>query len=407
MQRKIKRIAIVSSSFPPLGGGGVSTSHFNLFRAFKNRDCLVKAFTFGDGGKTRISRDENVVRAGPPLFLVKIINLLVFIFFRIIGEKGVVYQFADTIRGSLGGLLLIRRIKRFNPDMIILPDHGAPGVFLPRFKDCKNILISHHNPIRFNDEPLFGMHSAKDAQLALKLEQVVLAKVDGVICPSRYMKEMFSRTYFFSGPVEVIPNLLDTQTINKIAKTSLHEEAGLSIDAPIVYIPSAGSVFKGSQFVFEIIRRLASRYEKDVGFYLSGKISVELARTLDFVPPNARLIMPGQVSYEENIGNIRSCTICVSPTLIENFGMAILEAQLCGLPAVVFDVGGIRDIVVEGKTGYLVPFMDMEKLVAISKKLLFDRQLSVQIGTAAAKLLVGKFNADLVINRVISFLEKL
>ena len=87
--------------------------------------------------------------------------------------------------------------------------------------------------------------------------------------------------------------------------------------------------------------------------------------------------------------------------------MAILEAQLCGLPAVVFDVGGIRDIVVEGKTGYLVPFMDMEKLVAISKKLLFDRQLSVQIGTAAAKLLVGKFNADLVINRVISFLEKL
>src|SRR4026207_2127396 len=43
-----KRIAIVSSSCPPEGAGGVSSAHYNLYRAIKLRGHEARMFTFGE-----------------------------------------------------------------------------------------------------------------------------------------------------------------------------------------------------------------------------------------------------------------------------------------------------------------------------------------------------------------------
>lgn len=401
------KIAIVSSSFPSLGAGGVSSSHFNLFCTLKSKGYNVKAFTFGDSGKIITPREVDVVRAGLPNLLVKIINLIIFVGFRLARQNGAIWQFPGAITGALGGFLLRRKIRKFNPDILVLPDHGSVGVFLPKSSSCKIILISHHNPARFVGEPLIGNNSKKDANWALKLEEIVLAKVDGVICPSHYMKDIFSRTYSFRGPVTVIPNILDNAMIEQVSKSLLHEKAGLSEDVPIVYLPSAGSIFKGSRFIFEIIRRLAANYKKEVGFYMSGNIGDELSRMLDFAPSNAHLITPGQIPYKENLANIKSCSMCVSPTLAESFGMAILEAQLCGLPVVTFNVGGNIDIIKDCETGYLVPFMDIEKLINLANKLLGAHEMCLKMGDEAKKHLSKDFAPNFLSDKYVNFFEEL
>ena len=398
-----ERIAIVSTSFPPLGGGGVSSSHYNLFSALKERGYNVHGFTFGDGEKKLLENEEGIIRYGLPPLLIKMIHLFIFIVLRVAGEKGNLFQLSDALAGAIAGFFLSKNIRKFNPQIMILPDHGAPGAFIPKIKGCKTILISHHNPIRFVNEPLFGVHSQRDSELAIKVENLALSKADGVICPSLNMKDFFSKTYSFNGPVDVIPNLLDTEMIKNIGGTSLHAQTNLSKDAPIVYVPSAGSVYKGSSFVVEIIRRLASDYHGEIGFYLSGDIGIELARSLEFLPANAHLITPGKVSYSENIGNIKSCALCVSPTLIESFGMALLESQACGIPVVAFDAGGNRSVVNNGKTGYIVPFADVEKLISYAKKLLFSEELRTNYSINALSYVRENFSEEIIIEKFLDF----
>ncbi len=61
------------------------------------------------------------------------------------------------------------------------------------------------------------------------------------------------------------------------------------------------------------------------------------------------------VPYSEMPGLYNSCDLFVLPSFYEPFGMAVLEAMACGKPALVSDVGGMRDTVVNGETGFKIP----------------------------------------------------
>src|SRR5438128_11263731 len=49
-------------------------------------------------------------------------------------------------------------------------------------------------------------------------------------------------------------------------------------------------------------------------------------------------------------------TVFCCPSIYEPFGIINLEAMACGTPVVASAVGGIKEVVVHGKTGVLVPF---------------------------------------------------
>lgn len=373
--KEIKNVAIISSSFPPYRGGGVTTSHYNLYRKFKEKGFNVKVFTFLDHQLK--TTEEDVYRFGTPLFLVKLISILNWLYFKVIKKDvNLAYQLKDILEAAIGSMKINSRLKKFKPDIIILPDHGCPGFFINKMKNCKIIFISHHNPIRFINNPLLGNQSVHDAQLAVKIENKSLIKADIVICPSNYMKEVFKNTYSFNKKLSVIPNIIEENNIKSINPVDLQEKLGLKKETPIIYIPSAFSKFKGKNFVFEIIRRLGKE-NNEIGFYLSGKYNkdCELIYNLKHLPENIKIYMPGYLDYHENIATIKSCSFCISPTLIESFGMAILEANFCSLPVISFNTGGVSDIVLTAKNGFLAPYLDVEKLIEYADNLLKDKSL--------------------------------
>ena len=397
------RIAVVSTSFPPHTSGGVETSHFNLLNAFRSRGYDAKGFTFCD---PICGENEEVIRRGLPKSVALIIRSGLFAALRFSGDRGVIYQAADTLICSLGAISLIRKLRTFSPDVTIIPDLGAPAAFWPDLGG-KTILIAHHNPLRFLGQPLFGGHSAKDAHLALRLERLALKRVDAVVCPSRYMTKIFAETYPFRGPVHVIPNMVDSKAIDTAPESRLHAMMGLAAGLPIVYIPSAGSVYKGSRFVFELIRRISRGVEEEIGFYLSGNLDPALVECLHTVPGNARIYAPGHISYRDNVDAVKQCSICLSPTLAENFGMAILEAQYLGLPVVTFDVGGNSEIVSLGSTGFLAPFLHVDELVENTLRLLREPELMRDMGETAKRETHRLFNQDVVIDRFLELFEML
>jgi glycosyltransferase involved in cell wall biosynthesis len=72
--------------------------------------------------------------------------------------------------------------------------------------------------------------------------------------------------------------------------------------------------------------------------------------------------------------------LLVITSLREGMPNAALEAQMCGVPVVAFDIGGMRETMQPGSTGLLVPAGDEAALLEISAELLADRQRLASYG---------------------------
>lgn len=68
------------------------------------------------------------------------------------------------------------------------------------------------------------------------------------------------------------------------------------------------------------------------------------------------------------------------PVDVESFGLAYLEASAIGIPVLGYDLGGVKEAVLEGKTGFLVEEGDINKLSYKLEQLLGDKKLRVKMG---------------------------
>jgi len=78
----------------------------------------------------------------------------------------------------------------------------------------------------------------------------------------------------------------------------------------------------------------------------------------------------------------------------EGIPTTVEEAMALGIPIVATDVGGVREIVRDGETGFLVPTRDPEALVAATEPLLDDAPQRRRLGEAARARAVAEFNLD-------------
>lgn len=81
----------------------------------------------------------------------------------------------------------------------------------------------------------------------------------------------------------------------------------------------------------------------------------------------------------------RAADVVLVPSRSESFGLVALEAAACGVPVVAAAVGGLRELVHEGRTGYLVESRDPAEFAARVDDLAGHRRLAVAMGRAAAQ----------------------
>ncbi len=81
---------------------------------------------------------------------------------------------------------------------------------------------------------------------------------------------------------------------------------------------------------------------------------------------------------------LRALDILVNASLHEPFGRTVLEAQACGIPVVATNAGGIPELVEDGRTGLLVPPLDVAALEAALEKLVDDETLRRDLAEKAA-----------------------
>jgi glycosyltransferase involved in cell wall biosynthesis len=204
------------------------------------------------------------------------------------------------------------------------------------------------------------------------------SRADGVIVASNGMLEECTAHYGVKpSSIRVIPNCVD------VPDAELTVNKGIELDIPAGYtvIATAGRLEKEKNLSF-----LISAFAKirDAGAFKlmiigDGNEKSSLQNSVMKLGLEDDVIFMG---YQENPhAIIRQSDIFVHTCLFEGFANAIIEAMACRVPVVAVDCPyGPRDIITNGKNGFLISMDDQQEFVDTILKLESDNALRETIG---------------------------
>ena len=98
-----------------------------------------------------------------------------------------------------------------------------------------------------------------------------------------------------------------------------------------------------------------------------------------------KILFTGRIDFSNVAHYFNTADIFVNISEYESFGVSVIEAAACEKPVVVTDVGGLREIVEEGKTGYRIPVNDVNATVSAIEKLILNPELRKTMGINGRK----------------------
>jgi glycosyltransferase involved in cell wall biosynthesis len=196
-----------------------------------------------------------------------------------------------------------------------------------------------------------------------RLARRVLRRARIVVCPSTALAE--AARDLGAGDVRVIPSGVD-----------LPLASGEEEEPPHVLYAGRLSPEKG---VLDLIAAAGGLPLVVVG---DGPLRAQVPQALGFLP------------NEQLQERLARAAVVACPSHREGFGIVCLEAMAHGRPVVASAVGGLKDLVVDGETGVLVPPRDPRALRAALERLLGDREVRRRLGAAARERARTHFSWD-------------
>ncbi len=198
------------------------------------------------------------------------------------------------------------------------------------------------------------------------MERTAILDADAIIAVSEGTRHDILGAYPDVDPdrIHVIYNGIDLNEYQKTTDTSALVQYG--VDPAIPYVLFVGRITrqKGVTHLVDAIEYLPSDTQVVLcaGAPDTPEIAAELREKVERVrQKHPRIVwIEKMVTKPEVIQLYSNCRVFCCPSVYEPFGIINLEAMACRAPVVASSTGGIKEVVVEGETGYLVPF-DQDK----------------------------------------------
>ncbi len=234
---------------------------------------------------------------------------------------------------------------------------------------------------------------------------------DGIIAVSEKMKTDVVEAYGVNPEkVTVIHNGIDPEFYKPTFDTDLLEEYGINPNIPFVLFVGRITRQKGiSQLI------AAAQYFNpncQIVLCAGAPDTPEIAKETETLITNLKATRDGVILISEMLPREKikvlysHARVFACPSLYEPFGIINLEAMSCETPVVGSAVGGIPEIIVEGKTGYLIPLESnsrtdfnpknpkifQKELASKINLLLEDEDLAHKMGKEGRQRVLEKFS---------------
>jgi glycogen synthase len=246
---------------------------------------------------------------------------------------------------------------------------------------------------------------------SLWVEKTALEMADAIIAVSGATKHDIERLFHVdSKRVHVIHNGIDLNQYRKVDSTDTLQPYGIDPAKPYLLFVGRITRQKGFQHLVHAIQLMDRDFQ--IVLCAAAPDTLQLAEEMRIAVERAQVQRPGIIWINEMVHQQAArelyshAAVFICPSIYEPFGIINLEAMACETAVVASAVGGIREVVVDGETGFLVPLeqMDESPFEAINpekfahdlaqrvNELMRDRQLRERFGKAGRKRVEEHFS---------------
>jgi glycogen synthase len=248
-------------------------------------------------------------------------------------------------------------------------------------------------------------------EFSLWVEKTALEMADAIIAVSGETKHDIERLFNVDpSRVHVIHNGIDLNQYRKIDSSGALERYGVDPAKPYLLFVGRITRQKGVQHLVRAIQFMDRDFQ--IVLCAAAPDTPQLADEVRIAVERAQAKRPGIIWINEMVDQQAACelyshaAVFICPSIYEPFGIINLEAMACETSVVASAVGGIKEVVVEGETGFLVPIeqmnnspfeaIDPEKfardLAERVNELMRDPQLRKRFGKAGRRRVEEKFS---------------
>ncbi|MFR0355786.1 glycogen synthase [Streptomyces sediminimaris] len=246
-------------------------------------------------------------------------------------------------------------------------------------------------------------------------ERTAIESADAVIAVSGAMREDILDCYPALDParVHIVHNGIDTTLYRPDHGTDVLERVGLDTKRPFVLFVGRITRQKGVPHLLRAVRDIdpSAQVVLCAGAPDTPEIDREfraLYEDLGRVREGVHWI-PQMLPRPEVIQLLTHAAAFVCPSVYEPLGIVNLEAMACGTPVVASRVGGIPEVVDDGRTGLLVDVDDdfEASLARALDSVIGDPETARRMGEAGRERAVGEFGWDAVARRTVGLYEEI
>jgi glycosyltransferase involved in cell wall biosynthesis len=249
---------------------------------------------------------------------------------------------------------------------VVVDDINKIPFYTPRFVDKPLAGIVHH---------LFGKAIYLEAQVIPATYVYMAEQVAAGVYRNTPMAVVSESTRqeliglgFPPENIVIVPNAVNTRTYAPSAD-GVHGKPMIGHLGRLKKYKSVDHLLRAFQIVVKDIPDAQIKIVGD-GDYRSDLEA--LARELGV---SGQVEFTGYLSQAEKVRHLNQMSVAVNCSAKEGWGLTVIEANACGVPVVASDVPGLRDSVIDGKTGLLYEFGNIEQLAEKITLILRDRNL--------------------------------
>jgi starch synthase len=243
-------------------------------------------------------------------------------------------------------------------------------------------------------------------------EKVGLEGADRIIAVSKGMAADVREAYpqVDPGRIEVVYNGIDPQAYQPDPATNVVDSLGVDRSRP--YVAFVGRVTRQKGLPVLLEAAAALRPEAQLLLLAGAADTPELAAEVERLIAGLRAKRSGVIVVDamltrSDVAQVLShARAFVCPSVYEPLGIVNLEAMACETAVVASAVGGIPEVVDDGRTGLLVPPSDPGALAAAINRLLDDPDLARRMGIAGRKRAVADFSWRAIAEQTVTLYEQ-
>jgi glycosyltransferase involved in cell wall biosynthesis len=301
-------------------------------------------------------------------------------------------------------------IKEFKPD--IVHTHASKAGFIGRLAafSCKVPIVVH----TFHGHVFHSYFGKFKTNIIRYIEKMLAWKSTGIVAVSEVQKTELSKTYKICGveKVKVIPYGFDLLKFNSKVQTDrvrVREEYNIQSDEIALAIIGRVTAIKNHHFFLDVIEKVLEKGIQKIKVFIvgDGDLMCEIKLKSEVINNQygEKIIL---TSWIKDIAQFNPGLdiICLTSDN-EGAPISLIEAQASEIAIISTDVGGVRDVMINNETGYIVDKGNLKEYTEKLCYLIENNEIRKQMGKNGWEFVKNKFHYDRLIEEMDSYYKEL